>query len=184
MSFNLFGDLAADLALADRAVHGWFPDTPGRVSELRFVHSPGWFDPAYVNSLRSFDTAFILDLDDGSRGIVAVDVKYHERNEPETPRPDNLMSAMSGAIRTAPRAVNGAARRPSADTPRLTVLAGEANSTPTASPGPTGRGWLDGADEPHRPRMLDWLTGSPTLHPNLFDEAVVLLVDEDIKTAS
>jgi hypothetical protein len=90
LSFNLFGDLAADLALADRAVHRWFPDIPGRVSELRFAHSPGWFDPAYINSLRSFDTAFILDLDDGRRGIVAVDVKYHERNKPEIPRPENL----------------------------------------------------------------------------------------------
>lgn len=95
------------------------------------------------------------------------------------------MSAMSGAVRAAPSAaVNGASGGASADAPQLTVLPGEGDSTPTANPGPTGRGWLDGADEPHRPRMLDWLTGSPTLHPNLFDEAVVLLVDEDIKTAS
>ena len=41
VSFNLFGDLAADLARADRAVHRWFPDAPGRVSEVRFAHSPG-----------------------------------------------------------------------------------------------------------------------------------------------
>jgi hypothetical protein len=90
MSFNLFGDLAADLALADRAVHDWFPDTPGRVSEVRFAHSPGWFDPAYINSLRSFAAVFVLGLDDGSRGIVAVSVRYHERNKAETPRPDNI----------------------------------------------------------------------------------------------
>jgi hypothetical protein len=90
LSFNLFGDLAADLARADRAVHGWFPDAPGRVRELRFAHSPGWFDPAYINSLRSFATLFILDLDDGSRGLVAVEVMYHERNKAEEPRPENL----------------------------------------------------------------------------------------------
>ena len=90
LSFNLFGDLAADLALADRAVHGWFPDAPGRVSEVRFAHSPGWFDPAYLNSLRSFATMFVLDLDDGSRGLIGVEVMYHERNKPETPRLDNL----------------------------------------------------------------------------------------------
>jgi hypothetical protein len=89
LSFNLFGDLAADLERADRAVHRWFPDAPGHVSGLRFAHSPGWLDPAYLNSLRSFATAFILDLDDGSRGIIAVDVKYHERNKAEIPRPDN-----------------------------------------------------------------------------------------------
>ena len=90
LSFNLFGDLSADLARADRAVHGWFPDAPGRVSELRFAHSPGWFDPAYLNSLRSFDTVFVLESDHGSRGIVAVNVKFHERNKAETPRPENL----------------------------------------------------------------------------------------------
>ncbi len=90
MAFNLFGDLAADVALADRAVHDWFPGTPGRVSEVRFVHSPGWLDPAYLNSLRSFTAMFVLDLDDGDRGILAVDVKYHEINKRETPRPDNL----------------------------------------------------------------------------------------------
>lgn len=89
LSFNLFGDLAADLELADRAVHGWFPDTPGRVIEVRFAHSPGWFDPAYLNSLRSFATMFILDLEDGSRGLISVETMYHERNKAETPRPDN-----------------------------------------------------------------------------------------------
>jgi hypothetical protein len=89
LSFNLFGDLAADLDLADRAVHGWFPDAPGRVSEIRFAHSPGWFDPAYLNSLRSFAAMFVLDLDDGSRGLIGVETMYHERNKPETPRPDN-----------------------------------------------------------------------------------------------
>lgn len=29
MSFNLFGDLAGDLELADRTVHAWMPDAPG-----------------------------------------------------------------------------------------------------------------------------------------------------------
>ncbi len=90
LSFNLFGDLAADLTLADRVVHDWLPDAPGRVTEVRFAHSPGWFDPAYINSLRSFAVVFILDRDDGSRGVVAVDVKYHERNHAGTPRTENL----------------------------------------------------------------------------------------------
>lgn len=114
LSFNLFGDLAADLARADRAVHRWFPDTPGRVSELRFTHSPGWFDPAYINSLRSFDTVFVLDLDDGSRGIVAVGVRYHERNKPETPRPENLARYTAVARRSkafAPGAIDTLKKR-------------------------------------------------------------------------
>ncbi|MDQ2968520.1 MAG: hypothetical protein M3R37_09415 [Actinomycetota bacterium] len=90
MAFNLFGDLAADLGPADRAVHTWWPDAPGSVREVRFANSPGRFDPAYLNSLRAFDVAFVLDLGDGTQGIVGVDTKYHERTKPETPKPSNL----------------------------------------------------------------------------------------------
>ena len=90
LAFNLFGDLAADLPRADRAVHTWMPDAPGRVSEIRFAHSPGRLDPDWLNSLRAFDAAIVLDQDDGSQGIIGVDVKYHERLKPEQPKPENL----------------------------------------------------------------------------------------------
>jgi hypothetical protein len=90
IGFNLVGDLAADLGLADRAVHTWWPDTPGTVSEVRFAHSPGRFDPAYLNSLRAFDAAFVLDLGDETRGIVGLDTKYHEWMKPQIPKPSNL----------------------------------------------------------------------------------------------
>src|ERR671922_2170173 len=90
MAFNLFGELAADLELADRAVHTWWPDAPGTVCEVRFAYSPGRLDPSYLNSLRAFDAAFVLDLDDGTQGIVAVDVNYHEWAKPEIPKPRNL----------------------------------------------------------------------------------------------
>jgi hypothetical protein len=95
VAFNLFGDLAADLDLADRAVHTWFPDAPGRVLEVRFAHSPGWLDPAYLKSLRSFDTAFVLE-----GGVVTVDVNYHERAKAEIPRPDNLSRYIDVARRS------------------------------------------------------------------------------------
>jgi hypothetical protein len=85
LAFNLFGDLAAELELAGHVVRSWWPDAPGRVVEVRFAHSPGWLDPAYLNSLRAFDAAFVLE-----GGIVAVDVKYHERAKAETPKPENL----------------------------------------------------------------------------------------------
>jgi len=90
LAINLFGDLAADVGRADAAVHTWWPDAPGTVAEVRFAHSPGRFDPSYLNSLRAFDAAFVLDVGDGTRGIVAVDTKYHERNKREIPRPENL----------------------------------------------------------------------------------------------
>jgi len=104
LAFNLFGDLWADHRRADRAVHAWWPDAPGRVSELRFLHSPGRLDPEWLNSLRFFDTAFELDRDDGTRGIVGPDVKYHERLKREIPKPENLwryreVHERSGAFR-------------------------------------------------------------------------------------
>jgi hypothetical protein len=90
LSFNLFGDLAADLERANLAVHTWWPDTPGTVREVRFAHSPGRFDPGYLNSLRAFDVAFVLDLGDGARGVLAVDTTYHEWAKPEIPKPSNM----------------------------------------------------------------------------------------------
>lgn len=87
LAFNLFGDLAGDLSLADRAVHAWWPDAPGRVGDVRFAHSRGRFDPTDLGSLRSFDAALVLDLGDGARGIVAFDVKYHEHAKPAIAKP-------------------------------------------------------------------------------------------------
>jgi hypothetical protein len=89
LAFNLFGDLAADPAVATRAVRALWPDTPGSVSEVRFAHSPGRLDPEWLNSLRAFDAAFVLALEDGTQGIVAVDTNYHERAKPEIPKPQN-----------------------------------------------------------------------------------------------
>ena len=100
LSFNLFGELAADLTLADRAVHSWWPQAPGTVSEVRFAHSPGRFDPAYLNSLRDFDAAFVLELGDGTQGVVAVDVSYHEWAKPETPKPSNRRRNLEVAARS------------------------------------------------------------------------------------
>jgi hypothetical protein len=109
LAFNLFGDLAADRGLADRAVHTWWPDAPGRVCDVHFEHSPGWLDPAYLGSLRAFDVAFVLDLEDGAQGILGVDVKYHERMKPEIPKPSNLPRYLQVADRSgvfAPGAVD------------------------------------------------------------------------------
>jgi hypothetical protein len=90
LTFNLFGDLAADLELADRAVHTWWPDVPGTVGEVRFAHSPGRLDPAWLGNLVDFDVAFVLDLGDGTQGIVGVVTAYHEANRPQPPKPSRL----------------------------------------------------------------------------------------------
>jgi hypothetical protein len=100
LAFNLFGDLAADLTLGDRAVHAWWPDAPGRLSDVRFAHSPSRLDPAYLNSLRTFDAAFVLDLADGTQGVVGVAVTYHERAKSEIPKPENLKRYVQVASRS------------------------------------------------------------------------------------
>jgi PD-(D/E)XK nuclease superfamily protein len=113
LAFNLFGDLAEDLDLADRAVHAWWPDAPGRVSEVRFAHSPGWLDPSYLGNLMSFHAAFVLDIGDGTRGVIGAEVKYHDRLKREVPKPTRLpryleVADRSGAFRPdAIGAVNG-----------------------------------------------------------------------------
>jgi hypothetical protein len=100
LAFNLFGDLAADLALADRAVHTWWPDAPGTVSEIRFAHSPGRFDPEYLGSLRAFDVAFVLDLGNGTRGVVGIDVEYHEPAKSAIRKPIGLPRHLEVAERS------------------------------------------------------------------------------------
>jgi hypothetical protein len=90
MTFNLFGDLAADHRLADRAVHAWWPDAPGSVGDVLFAHSPGRLDPAYLGNLVAFDVAFELDLGRGAQGIVGVMTAYHQVNKRQPPKPTRL----------------------------------------------------------------------------------------------
>lgn len=84
MCFNLFGVLQADLKMADRAVHAWWPDVPGRVCGVNFEWSPGRREKGrYLENRSAFDVAFELELENGGRGILGVETKYHEACRPE-----------------------------------------------------------------------------------------------------
>lgn len=79
LCFNLFGELAADLTLADKAVHTWWPDTPGTVTVVEFEWSPGRARTGeYLENRSAFDVAFILDLGNDRKGVIGVETKYHE----------------------------------------------------------------------------------------------------------
>lgn len=91
LAFNLFGDIDRD-----GFVTRWWPDAPGAARDVRFVHSPGWLDPAYLGSLRAFDAALVLE----GGGIVGVDVQYHERAKAETPKPENMWRYLQVAERS------------------------------------------------------------------------------------
>jgi hypothetical protein len=61
----------------------------------------------------------------------------------------------------------------------------DATGTPTVDHVWPQQSWARQRFEPRAGAgMLRWLTEPPTLQADLFDEAVELLVDEDIKTAS
>ncbi|MHB1318697.1 MAG: PGN_0703 family putative restriction endonuclease [Anaerolineae bacterium] len=79
MCFNLFAELQADLSLANRAVHTWWPDTPGTVTHVCFEWSPGRrLEGQYLENSSAFDVAFVLALCDGKEGVLGVETKYHE----------------------------------------------------------------------------------------------------------
>lgn len=92
MCFNLFGPLQADLDAANRAVHAWWPDVPGRVSAVRFEWSPGRaIAGEYLENRSAFDVAFMLELPDGGRGVLGVETKYHEDCRKEKPPGDGRL---------------------------------------------------------------------------------------------
>jgi hypothetical protein len=109
LAFNLFGELADDPELADRAMHTWWPDAPGTVRDIRFAYSPGRLDRTYLGNLMAFDAAFFLHLGDETHAIVGVDIKYHERAKTAIAKPGRLpryreVATRSGAFR--PKAID------------------------------------------------------------------------------
>jgi hypothetical protein len=89
------------------AAHRWEPEdrVPGRPGMTEFrrrvrIHQARWREAARLNSLRALDVAFVLDLGDGTRGVVGVDTKYHEWLKPETPKPGNLWRYLEVAERS------------------------------------------------------------------------------------
>ena len=133
ISFNLFGDLAADLGLADRAVHTWWPDAPGTVCDVRFAHSPGRLDRAYLENLIAFDVAFVLDLGDGTQG--------NRRRRHQIPRADQTppseaeaAAAVPGDHRTLGHLRAGGDRRGQRDGPPRDVARAPAGSVDAPAP--------------------------------------------------
>lgn len=87
LTFNVIGPLRLDSKLATRMLRSLFPDlADATVEAVLFEHSPG----RGVASLTGDHTAFDAQIDyrriDGSRGFVAIEVKYSE-SMGETQRP-------------------------------------------------------------------------------------------------
>lgn len=84
LCFNLFGPLAGDADVARCAIDTWWPDAPVGEVRVRFEHSPGRRDPAFLGNQSAFDVAFEIGVGD-ARGIVGVETKYHEHAVTEAP---------------------------------------------------------------------------------------------------
>ena len=91
LCFNLFGDLWPDSGIAAKAVSQWWPDAPGGDVSLRFEHSPGRLDPAFLNNRTAFDAAFGIAESNGHEAIIGIETKYHEHPKREPiPAPHRL----------------------------------------------------------------------------------------------
>jgi hypothetical protein len=80
---DLFGDLDCDAARAAQAVRAWWPGAPPGNVAVRFEHSPGRRDAAFLGNRTAFDVAFDIDAGGGKRAIVGVETKYHEHAKRE-----------------------------------------------------------------------------------------------------
>lgn len=90
MCFNLFGWLQSDLEAADKVVHRWWPETPGRVTAVRFEWSPDRrAEGKFLENRSAFDVAFELQLDDGTLGVIGIETKYHEHCKREAMPPEH-----------------------------------------------------------------------------------------------
>ena len=79
LTFNLFGPLRLDLALASRALRLLCPDLQrASVRAVWFEHSPGRGASRYTGDHTAFDVLLGYDTPQGRTGFVAVEVKYAE----------------------------------------------------------------------------------------------------------
>lgn len=114
LAFNLFGLPKLDLSFASRVLAELFPDLKGaEVRAVLFEHSPGRGDPALTGDHSAFDVLLRYEKPNGTKGFVAIEVKYSEScQEPAPtirPRYDDLAEAsglfvepMKPALRTNP----------------------------------------------------------------------------------
>jgi hypothetical protein len=125
MCFNLFGEMALDLALASRVFSALTSGRIQQVTKIRFEHSPGRGNAKYTGDRSAFDVFVDYTRDAGKRGFLGIEVKYHE-NLKDRPgehrnRYDEIANAM-GCFR--PERVAGLRERPLQQVWRDHLLAG------------------------------------------------------------
>lgn len=86
LAFNVFGLLKLDLAFASRVLGDLFPDLAGaQVRAVLFEHSPGRGNPALTGDHSAFDVLLRYEKPNGTKGFVAIEVKYSESCQEPVP---------------------------------------------------------------------------------------------------
>jgi hypothetical protein len=79
LTFNLLGLLRLDAKLATKVLRGLHPDlADATLAAVLFEHSPGRGAASLTGDYTAFDAMIIYVRPDGSRGFVAIEVKYSE----------------------------------------------------------------------------------------------------------
>lgn len=98
MCFNLFAELQCDLELATAVVRDMVGCEIDRVTGVEFEYSPGRGDARYTADSSAFDVLFRFDTRRGGRGLLGIEVKYHEKLNASVakhrPRYDEVSSVM------------------------------------------------------------------------------------------
>lgn len=78
LTFNLFGPMALDLALATAVFRQLLPEFVHQVTGFIFEHSPGRRQERFLNDGTAFDLAVRVITPDGEEATVFIEVKYSE----------------------------------------------------------------------------------------------------------
>lgn len=78
LCFNLFGPLKLDLGLATDVAKRLWPERVDRVTAVHFEFSPGRWDARYLDNGTAADVLIEHTLPGAGRGVIAIEVKYHE----------------------------------------------------------------------------------------------------------
>lgn len=103
LTFNLFGEMWADVDLATAVGRDLWPDLVHAVTEVRFEWSPGRGDRRFLGNRSAFDVALAAVDTTGRPTLVGIEVKYHEdlTQDPGPPRSDRYdqVARTSGVFR-------------------------------------------------------------------------------------
>lgn len=78
LCFNLFGSMKLDRALANSFFRKLFPGTIEEITNIRFEHSPGRYNPRITEDQTAFDVFIDYRRSDGNQGFLAIEMKYTE----------------------------------------------------------------------------------------------------------